>query len=42
MILGTIFFAAFALSLVPDATLPGLKKERLIFWSFLPVVCENL
>ena len=42
MILSLIFVAAFTLSLLPAAELPGLKRGKLIFWSTNPVVCESL
>lgn len=42
MILFLIFAAAFALSLLPAAELPGLKRGRLIFWTTNPLICENL
>ena len=34
--------AAFALSILPAAELPGLKQGKLVFWSTNPVICESL
>ena len=42
MIMSLIFVAAFALSILPVAELPGLKRGKLIFWTTNPVICESL
>ena len=42
MIMSLISVAAFALSILPAAELPGLKPGKLVFWSTNPVVCESL
>ena len=34
--------AMFALSVLPGAELPGLRKGRLVYWSINPVICENM
>ena len=38
MILTVIFAAAFALSVLPAADLPGLRQSRLFYWVFNPTV----
>lgn len=37
-----ILTAAFALSVIPTAELPGLKRGKLVFWSINPVICGNM
>ena len=38
MILTVIFAAAFALSVLPFADLPGLRQNGLLYWVFNPTI----